>query len=196
MPELNGDISSSFVYPGAINITQSWSKSFSGPTGLSYIDHSDQKEFFDGELQGTEIIATDGNLNGDNIFLSLTQPESNYKVKFYSTNTGSWYDSVPGNGEINILHSNPSSSGEAYIKMSKTDIQGNNYAISLEYLDSLKIQYPTRTTDYNILSKANYPNYMVYSYYPVLNAYPLDINGIILEYSASASYSEIGRAHV
>ena len=189
MPELNGDISSSFVYPGAINITQSWSKSFSGPTGLSYIDHSDQKEFFDGELQGTEIIATDGNLNGDNIFLSLTQPESNYKVKFYSTNTGSWYDSIPGNGEINILHSNPSSSGEAYIKMSKTDIQGNNYAISLEYLDSLKIQYPTRTTDYNILSKANYPNYMVYSYYPVLNAYPLDINGIILEYSASASYS-------
>jgi hypothetical protein len=189
MPELNGSTSSSFVYPGAINLTQSWVEPFVGPTGLSHIDHSDQKEFFDGELQGTELISTDGNLNGNNIFLSLVQPESNYKVRFYSFNTGSWYESIPGNGEINILASNPSSSGEAYIKMSKTDIQGNYYGLSLSYLDSFKIQYPTRTVEYNVLSKANYPNYMVYSYYPVLNTYPLDLNGIILEYSASASYS-------
>ena len=187
MPELNGDISSSFTYPGAINITQSWSESSIGPKGLSYIDHSDQKEFFDGELQGTELVATDGNLNGDNIFLSLTQPESNYKVRFYDYNSGSWYESIPKNGEINILVTTPSSSGEAYIKMSKTDTQGNNYAISLEYLDLLKIQYPNRTIEYNVLSKTSYPNYMVYSYYPVLNYAPSYTSSIILNFSASAS---------
>lgn len=181
--------STTFTYPGVINLTQSWIEPFVGPTGLSHISHIDRKEFFDGELQGTELIATDGNLNGDNIFLSLVQPESNYKVRFYSFNTGSWYESIPGNGEINILASNPSSSGEAYIKMSKTDIQGNYYGLSLSYLDSFKIQYPTRTVEYNVLSKADYSNYMVYSYYPVLNTYPLDLSGIILEYSASASYS-------
>lgn len=187
MPELNGSTSSSFVYPGAINLTQSWSESFVGPTGLSYINHIDQKEFFDGELQGTELVATDGNLNGDNIFLSLVQPESNYKVRFYNYNSGSWYESVPKDGEINFLVPSPTNQGDAFVKISKKDSQGNNYSLSLAYLDSFKLQYPNATIYYDVLSKAEYNSYFVYSYQPTLNATPPYTSSIILNFSASAS---------
>jgi len=63
MPNLNGSISSSLNYPGAVNVTQSWIRSFGGPTGISYITQSSQYEFFNGEFSGSSIQVSAESLN-------------------------------------------------------------------------------------------------------------------------------------
>jgi hypothetical protein len=55
-PDLNGSSSTDFTYPGAVNITQSWTYPFSGPTGFSYLTQSSQDEFFNGEFKGATIL--------------------------------------------------------------------------------------------------------------------------------------------
>lgn len=68
-PNLSGSISSSFIYPGVINITQSWVEEFDGPKGLSYISHSYKEEFYNGELKGSEFRVVSHSLsNGATLF--------------------------------------------------------------------------------------------------------------------------------
>jgi len=107
-PTLGESNSSSFSYPGAINITQSWTSEFDGPKGLSYISHSYKDEFYTGELKGTEITVAPlknvsiGATLFDNIFLSKLTPVL-YKIdnipntNFYNPNT------APEQGEVLIF---------------------------------------------------------------------------------------------
>ena len=46
-----------------LNITQSWSESFSTPSGSLTLIHNSQDEFYNGEFDGTQIIVTTQNLN-------------------------------------------------------------------------------------------------------------------------------------
>jgi hypothetical protein len=106
-PTLGESNSSSFLYPGAINITQSWTSEFDGPKGLSYISHSYKDEFYTGELKGTEIPVALKSLSigatlFNNIFLSKLTPVL-YKIdnipntNFYNSNT------APEQGEVLIF---------------------------------------------------------------------------------------------
>lgn len=63
MPELFGQTASVFTYPGAVNITQSWSgftPSLLGPVGFT---ETSQTEFFEGNLSGSNLLVTNGNLS-------------------------------------------------------------------------------------------------------------------------------------
>jgi hypothetical protein len=46
-----------------LNITQSWSESFSTPSGSLTLIHNSQDEFYNGEFDGTQIIVTTQSLN-------------------------------------------------------------------------------------------------------------------------------------
>jgi hypothetical protein len=64
---------------------------------------------YNGELEGTIIEVTDGNLNGDNIFLKSSTVPTNYTPTFYKTNTinDSAFLSIntsPNPGEIYLLY--------------------------------------------------------------------------------------------
>ena len=72
MPELKGLISSSLDYPNVVNITQSWEEEFVGPKGRSYVSHSVQEEFFNGEFKGSKLeiinnVLNEGGTSFDNI---------------------------------------------------------------------------------------------------------------------------------
>jgi hypothetical protein len=70
LPDLNGQ-TSSIILPGNYNttVTQVWSGSNSGPLGIVPFTDSYQTEFFDGELSGSVITVTNGELNNCNVEL-------------------------------------------------------------------------------------------------------------------------------
>ncbi len=64
---------------------------------------------FNGELEGTNIEVTDGNLNGNNPFLQISPVPTNYTSSFYKTNLVSSdvflsINTSPGPGEIYLLY--------------------------------------------------------------------------------------------
>jgi len=52
-----------FIYPGAINVTQSWNGANVTPFGFETFTQDDAREFVDGEFSGSEFIVTNGELN-------------------------------------------------------------------------------------------------------------------------------------
>ena len=65
---------------------QTWYETTLGPTGSARLRNSDQREFYNGELPGTEIEATNGELNEANIFKYPSTLEINYDIVFYRSN--------------------------------------------------------------------------------------------------------------
>jgi hypothetical protein len=66
--------------------TQSWLEFEVGPTGSTYLLRNDQREFYNGELPGTEIEISNGELNEANIFKYPSTLEINYDIVFYKSN--------------------------------------------------------------------------------------------------------------
>lgn len=62
MPNLFGQTSSIFIYPGAVNITQSWSGATPSLSGSVAFIQTNQSEFFNGELSGSNLVVTTGKL--------------------------------------------------------------------------------------------------------------------------------------
>ena len=167
-PDLNGSSSTDFTYPGAVNITQSWTYPFNGPTGLSYITQSSQDEFFNGEFDGATILVSTGSLNGDNPFLSGEDYVylNNYRIIYFNNDYSKVADpnSFPGNVQTIPGNNNPSPyqqffqyflastpiSGSIYIYTDSTvkyivipvlDSLGNNISSSLEGINSITINH-------------------------------------------------------
>ena len=167
-PDLNGSSSTDFTYPGAVNITQSWTYPFNGPTGLSYITQSSQDEFFNGEFEGATILVSTGSLNGDNPYLSGEDYVylNNYRIIYFNNNYSKVADpnSFPGNVQTLPGNNNPSPyqqffqyflastpiSGSIYIYTDSTvkyivipvlDSLGNNISSSLEGISSITINH-------------------------------------------------------
>jgi len=67
MPELFGQTSSVFTYPGAVNVNQVWYGSTPSLSGSVPFTESAQLEFFNGELSGSNIVATTGLLSDCNV---------------------------------------------------------------------------------------------------------------------------------
>jgi hypothetical protein len=69
MPELFGQTSSVYTYPGAVNIDQVWYGSTPSLSGSVPFTSSAQEEFFNGQLSGSNIVVTNGDLSDCNVTL-------------------------------------------------------------------------------------------------------------------------------
>jgi hypothetical protein len=67
MPELFGQTSSVYTYPGAVNIDQVWYGSTPSLSGSVPFTSSAQEEFFNGQLSGSNIVVTNGDLSDCNV---------------------------------------------------------------------------------------------------------------------------------
>jgi len=84
--------------------TQSWSETIITPIGPTQSLHTDQAEFYNGELPYYPTIATDGELNPDNPFKfpSISPLNSpNYSVYYYYSDGISLADFISGDGAPN-----------------------------------------------------------------------------------------------
>ncbi len=69
-----------------VNNTQSWYESIKTPLGLTQSLHDDQAEFYNGELPGTIIETSDGELNNENEFKYPSTEPINYSIYLYPSN--------------------------------------------------------------------------------------------------------------
>lgn len=109
-PNLNGQ-TSSVILPGNYNstLTQVWSgitPSIEGPVAFT---QSSQVEFFNGELSGSNIVVTNGDLNGGNPFLNVNTTILAYTASYYDDTlvpAGNFLNinTSPNNGEIYLLY--------------------------------------------------------------------------------------------
>jgi hypothetical protein len=92
MPDLLGQTSSLFTYPGAVNINQVWSGTTPSLFGALPFTESAQTEFYDGELSGSNFIVTNGDLTEDPGYLvneddiQVSRPSSRYLDVDFTTN--------------------------------------------------------------------------------------------------------------
>jgi len=92
MPDLLGQTSSLFTYPGAVNINQVWSGTTPSLFGALPFTESAQIEFYDGELSGSNFIVTNGDLTEDPGYLvneddiQVSRPSSRYLDIDFTTN--------------------------------------------------------------------------------------------------------------
>lgn len=101
-------------------LTQSWSGSNTGLSGSIPFIQSSQEEFYTGELSGSVILVTDGDLNGSNPFLNPSTVALAYTASYYNTNItpgGNFLDrrTSPNNGEIYLLYDGANSIPDIYI---------------------------------------------------------------------------------
>jgi hypothetical protein len=107
-PNLNGQ-TSSVLLPSNYNfsVTQRWSGTNIGTSGSVPFTQSSQIEFYNGELSGSRLLVTDGDLNGGNPFLNPSTLALFYTASVYSTSL------IPAD---NFLNQNTSpNQGEIYL---------------------------------------------------------------------------------
>jgi hypothetical protein len=90
-------------------VTQSWTYEIQTLSGSLIVTQSTQDEFYNGELQGTKIEATNGELNDWNTSKYPSTLEINYKVYLYNSATSSLdlfnsTDVSPNSGEIYLWY--------------------------------------------------------------------------------------------
>jgi hypothetical protein len=91
-----------------LNLTQSWLGSTPSLLGPVPFTQSTAAEFFNGELSGSNLVVTNGNLNGDNPFLLVEDIILFYTASYYNDNivpSSNFLDiqTSPGLGEIYLL---------------------------------------------------------------------------------------------
>ena len=109
-PNLNGQ-TSSVILPGNYNstLTQVWLGDTPSVVGPVAFTQSSQTEFFNGELSGSNLVVTNGDLNGDNPFLQANTTLLAYTASYYNDNVipaGNFLNinTSPNNGEIYLLY--------------------------------------------------------------------------------------------
>lgn len=88
---------------------QDWIQDYTSSIGVSYISHSSQDEFYNGELPGTEYIVTNGELNSDNDFKYPTTLQIYYDPTLYLSSITPLSDFLdintsPNQGEIYLWY--------------------------------------------------------------------------------------------
>jgi hypothetical protein len=86
---------------------QTWSEFEVGPSGSTFLIREDQREFYNGELPGTIIEASNGELNEANVFKYPSTLEINYDIVFYKS-------SITTLGDFLNLNTSPNQ-GEIYL---------------------------------------------------------------------------------
>jgi hypothetical protein len=78
-----------FIYPGAINVTQSWTGSNITPFGYEPFTQADAREFIDGEFSGSTLVVTTQSLNpGCDPFKTPDTTQILYNVVSLANNDG------------------------------------------------------------------------------------------------------------
>jgi hypothetical protein len=106
---ISGSTGGTFNDFNNLNFTQSWIETYDGPTGVSYISHSSQDEFYNGELPGTEYVVTNGELNPNNDFKYPSTLEIYYNPTLYTSDITLLSDFLdintsPNQGEIYLWY--------------------------------------------------------------------------------------------
>jgi len=121
LPDLNGQ-TSSVILPGNYNLalTQVWPGTTPSTIGLVAFTQSSQTEFFNGELSGSNLIVTNGNLNGDNSFLTIDTTLIAYTASYYNdsiipVNNFLNMNTSPNQGEIYLLYDQTLSIPDIYV---------------------------------------------------------------------------------
>jgi hypothetical protein len=83
---MSGSTGGTFNQYNTTTFAQNWIQIYTGSTGVSYISHSSQEEFYNGELPGAEYVVTDGELNGDNELKFASTLEVYYDPTLYLSN--------------------------------------------------------------------------------------------------------------
>ena len=83
---ISGSTGGVFNQYNTTTFAQDWVQTYTGSTGISYISHSSQDEFYNGELPGTEFVVTNGELNDANEFKYPTTLEIYYDPTLYLSN--------------------------------------------------------------------------------------------------------------
>ena len=155
MPNLRGQISGAFAGFNIVPISQSWSGSNVGPSGSVPFVQSTQEEFFNGELSGSEVVASNGELNEANLFKNPSTFLTLYDFGVYTLNNDGLAVSIgestflstynPGGGEAYIYNyyggpvSPTPTYGNKWLKINKTDLNGNNNTLSLQELTVINL---------------------------------------------------------
>jgi len=89
--------------------SQDWIQTYEGPTGISYISHSSQDEFYNGELPGSEFVVTNGELTENNTYTFPSLTENLYAPTLYVSNITPLDDFLnintsPNQGEIYLWY--------------------------------------------------------------------------------------------
>ncbi len=164
------------------NITQSYTESFIGPTGVSSILHEDNAEFVTGIFEGSTLTCTTSSLNSGNPFLDINIPYFEYDLKFYY-NVVDEYNFlnylIPRDGQIIF---NPD-----YCKISIYDINGKEN-LHLDVLNSFRVRFSDNSiVEYTITSRTDNGNYFTYRITSKQSG--LQADGEIFDYKTSASFS-------
>jgi hypothetical protein len=134
---------------------------------------------FNGELQGSEILVTDGDLNGGNPFLTFPTQEYKYDIQvqlllppFSAPFTlQEWFEFSVSSGQIKLLadQSGDTDLGLIYAKISKTSLNGLDTTSTLEDLQDFRIDIlsPTGTYEtHTVISIQEQLNYYLYTLVP------------------------------
>jgi hypothetical protein len=160
---ITGSTGGTFNEFNNINFTQSWIENYTSSIGVSYISHSSQDEFYNGELPGTEFTITIGELNPDNPFKYPSTIPIYYLPTLYDasrTPVGVFLDAntSPNSGEIYLYK------GASYIKINRIDSNGIDQSSLLEQLQSIIINFSgVGNIEAHITSIQEQETYYIYS---------------------------------
>jgi len=104
---MSGSTGGTFNQYNTTTFAQDWIQTYEGPTGISYISHSSQDEFYNGELPGTEFVVTNGELTSANEYTLPSLTENLYSPTLYVSNITSLEDFLNINTSPNL--------GEVYL---------------------------------------------------------------------------------
>lgn len=78
MPDLFGQTSSVYDYNNVVNITQSWTGTTPSTSGSVPFTQITQEEFFNGQLSGSNLVVTNGDLNDCEVVLKQVYSDNSY----------------------------------------------------------------------------------------------------------------------
>jgi hypothetical protein len=186
------------------NTSQSWYENITTPSGSVLMLHDSQDEFYNGEFSGSVILVTDGILNEA---FSSENLEFEYKqVHYYGTSSieGDTFENLflnnitsPQDGEILFLQENtflfgsfnPTIFSTKYLKIAKTDCNGNNNAVALGQINKILIYIPSYNLyiPYNLTILNEQSNYYLYQLNTVQLYSPSLWPNQVFDYTVSAS---------
>jgi hypothetical protein len=139
---------------------------------------------FNGELEGSEILVTDGDLNGGNAFLKFPTQEYRYDIQvqilqppFSAPFTlQEWFEFSVSSGQVKLLadQSGDTDLGLIYAKISKTSLNGLDATPTLEDLQDFRIDIlsPIGTYEtHTVVSVQEQSNYYLYTLVPDKTTY-------------------------
>lgn len=106
---MSGSTGGVFNQYNTTTFAQDWVQDYTSSIGISYISHSSQDEFYNGELPGTELTVTNGELTENNTYTFPSLTENLYTPTLYVSNITSLEDFLnintsPNQGEIYLWY--------------------------------------------------------------------------------------------